>query len=91
MQGKVTVVAYHRAKTGTKRALRDALLAVCAPARAEKGCINCDNYASPDDPRGLVFHENCTSKADLDDDMGFKLGQGGSAWKKAPPRVGSRS
>ncbi len=24
-------------------------------------------------------------------DIGFKLGQGDTAWKKAPPRVGSRS
>ncbi len=24
-------------------------------------------------------------------DLGFKRGQGGTAWKKTPPRVGSRS
>ncbi len=66
MQGRVTVIAYHRAKPGKERALRDALLAVCAPTRAEKGCINYDLHAAPDDPGLLVFHENWTSKADLD-------------------------
>ena len=66
MQGKVTVIAYHRAKPGKERALRDALLAVCAPTHAEKGCINYDLHVSPDDPGLLVFHENWKSKADLD-------------------------
>jgi quinol monooxygenase YgiN len=66
MQGKVTVIAYHRAKPGKEQALRDALLAVCAPTRAEKGCINYDLHASPDEPGVLVFLENWESKADLD-------------------------
>jgi quinol monooxygenase YgiN len=42
MTAKVTVIAYHRAKPGKEGALREALLAVCAPTRAEKGCINYD-------------------------------------------------
>jgi quinol monooxygenase YgiN len=66
MAGKVTVIAYHRAKPGKERALREALLAVCAPTRAEKGCLNYDLHVSPDDPGLLVFHENWESKADLD-------------------------
>lgn len=66
MTGKVTVVAYHRAKPGKERALREALLAVCGPTRAEKGCINYDLHESPDDPSVLVFLENWESKADLD-------------------------
>ena len=66
MQGKVTVIAYHRAKPGKERALRDALLAVRGPTLKEKGCINYDLHVSPDDPGLLVFHENWESKADLD-------------------------
>ena len=66
MTGKVTVIAYHRAKSGKERALREALLAVCAPTSAEKGCLNYDLHVSPDDPGLLVFHENWVSKADLD-------------------------
>ena len=63
MAGKVTVIAYHRAKPGKERALREALLGVCAPTRGEKGCLNYDLHVSPDDPGLLVFHENL---ADLD-------------------------
>lgn len=66
MEGKVTVIAYHRAKPGKEQALRKALLAVCAPTRAGKGCINYDLHVSTDDPGLLVFHENWESKADLD-------------------------
>ncbi len=66
MQGQVTVIAYHRAKPGKEQELREALLAVCAPTRKEKGCINYDLHVSPDDPAVLVFHENWTSKAALD-------------------------
>ena len=66
MEGKVTVIAYHRAKPGKEQALHDALLAVCAPTRAEKGCINYDLHVSPDDPGVLVFHENWECKDDLD-------------------------
>ena len=42
MTGKVTVIAYHRAKPGKEQGLREALLQVCGPTRAEKGCINYD-------------------------------------------------
>jgi quinol monooxygenase YgiN len=66
MAGKVTVIAYHRAKPGKEQALREALLKVCGPTRGEKGCINYDLHVSPDDPGLLVFHENWESKEDLD-------------------------
>jgi quinol monooxygenase YgiN len=66
MTVKVRVIAYHRAKPGKEGALRQALLAVCGPTRAEKGCLNYDLHVSPDDPGLLVFHENWESKDDLD-------------------------
>jgi quinol monooxygenase YgiN len=66
MQGKVTVIAYHRARPGQEKALREALLAVCGPTRAEKGCLNYDLHDSPEEPGVLVFLENWQSKADLD-------------------------
>jgi quinol monooxygenase YgiN len=66
MKGKVTVIAYHRAKPGKERALRAALLAVCAPTRGERGCLNYDLHVSSNDPGLLVFHENWASQADLD-------------------------
>jgi quinol monooxygenase YgiN len=66
MQGKVTVIAFHRAKRGKEQALREALLAVRAPTLKERGCINYDLHDSPDQPGVLVFLENWESKADLD-------------------------
>ena len=66
MQGKVTVIAFHRAKPGKERALREALLAVRGPTLKEKGCINYDLHESPDQPGVLVFLENWECKADLD-------------------------
>jgi quinol monooxygenase YgiN len=66
MEGKVTVIAYHRAKPGKERALREALLSVRGPTLKEKGCINYDLHESPDQPGVLVFLENWDSKADLD-------------------------
>lgn len=66
MRGKVTVIAFHRAKPGKERALRETLLALCGPTRVEKGCINYDLHVSTDDPSLLVFHENWVSKADLE-------------------------
>ncbi len=66
MLGKVTVIAFHRAKQGKEDDLRAALLALCDPTRAEKGCINYDLHVSADDPDLLVFHENWVSKDNLD-------------------------
>jgi Antibiotic biosynthesis monooxygenase len=40
MKGKVTVIAFHRAKPGKEQALREALLVVRASTLKEKGCIN---------------------------------------------------
>lgn len=66
MDEKVTVIAFHRAKPGKEHALREALLALCGPTRAEKGCINYDLHVSAEDPGLLVFHENWVCKDDLD-------------------------
>ena len=66
MPDKVTVIAFHKARPGKEAALKESLLALCAPTRAEKGCINYDLHESADDPAMLVFHENWASKADLD-------------------------
>jgi quinol monooxygenase YgiN len=66
MGGKVTVIAYHRAKPGKEQALREALIAVRGPTLKEKGCVNYDLHESPDQPGVLVFLENWVCKADLD-------------------------
>ena len=66
MNGKVTVIAHMRAKPGREQEVREALLGLCGPTRAEKGCINYDLHQSPDDPTLFLFHENWASKSDLD-------------------------
>ncbi len=66
MLGKVTVIAFHRARPGKEDVLREALLSLCGPTRQEQGCINYDLHISADDPGLLVFHENWDTKADLD-------------------------
>lgn len=66
MKGKVTVIAFHRAKPGKEDALREALLSLRGPTRGEKGCINYDLHISANDKGLMVFHENWVSKDDLD-------------------------
>jgi len=66
MNDKVTVIAHIRAKPGKERQVKEALLALCGPTRAEKGCINYDLHQSREDPVLFAFHENWDSKNDLD-------------------------
>ena len=66
MNGKVTVIANIRSKPGREQEVKEALLGLCSPTRAEKGCINYDLHQSPDDPTLFLFHENWASKRDLD-------------------------
>jgi quinol monooxygenase YgiN len=66
MKDKVTVIAHLRARPGKEKQTREALLALCGPTRAEKGCINYDLHESADDPALFAFHENWVCKDDLD-------------------------
>ena len=66
MSGNVTVIAHIRAKPGQEEQVKGALLALCAPTRVEKGCINYDLHQSQDDSALFAFHENWVSKNDLD-------------------------
>ena len=66
MSDNVTVIAHIRAKPGQEEQVKGALLALCAPTRVEKGCINYDLHQSQDDSALFAFHENWVSKNDLD-------------------------
>jgi quinol monooxygenase YgiN len=63
---KISVVATFKAKAGMAEAVREAVLALVAPTRAEAGCINYDLHQSMDDPTVFILYENWVSKADLD-------------------------
>lgn len=65
----VTVVARFRAKPGMEAQVREELLKVVAPTRAEAGCINYDPHQAADDPSLFLFHENWVSKQALDEHL----------------------
>lgn len=66
MNNKLTVIANIRAKAEQEARVREALLGLIAPTRAEAGCINYDLHVSQDDPRQFVFDENWTSESHLE-------------------------
>jgi quinol monooxygenase YgiN len=66
---KLTVVARIKAKPGTEKKVKDALMALVGPTRAEAGCINYDLHQALDDKTLFLFYENWTSKKDLDEHL----------------------
>jgi quinol monooxygenase YgiN len=63
---QVTVLATIKAKKGLEETVRNEVLALVAPTRAEAGCLNYDLHQSSDDPATLMLYENWVSKEDLD-------------------------
>ncbi|MDF1553209.1 MAG: putative quinol monooxygenase [Deferrisomatales bacterium] len=63
---QVTVIARCKAKKGLEERVRDEILVLVEPTRAEPGCINYDLHVSADDPAQFVLYENWTSKGELD-------------------------
>jgi quinol monooxygenase YgiN len=62
----LTVVAQIKAKPGKEAEVRTELASLIAPSRKDAGCINYDLHQAVDDPALFMFHENWTSKAQLD-------------------------
>jgi quinol monooxygenase YgiN len=62
---QVTVVVRIKAKAGTEARVRQELLNLLKPTRAERGCINFDMHQAPDDAALFLFHENWVSEEDL--------------------------
>jgi quinol monooxygenase YgiN len=62
----ITVIATFQARPGKESELRTVLLGLLAPTRKETGCLNYDLHQAPDDAARFLFHENWTSKAELD-------------------------
>jgi len=63
---KVTVVARIKAKKGMDESVKQELMALVAPTRSEKGCINYDLHRSINDRSVFMVYENWVSKEDLD-------------------------
>ena len=62
----VTVVATFQARPGQEQALREVLIGLVGPTHRESGCLNYDLHVLAEDPARFLFHENWTSKAQLD-------------------------
>ncbi len=66
MAKNLTIVAKFKAKPGKESELKEMLLGLIKPTRAEEGCVNYDLHQSQEDPGVFIFHENWTSRAHLD-------------------------
>src|SRR5215467_13970637 len=66
MNKQLTVIAFARARRSKVAEAREALFALVAPTRAEKGCINYDLHQSDEDPTQFVFYENWETDAALE-------------------------
>src|SRR2546430_17566853 len=64
-EGKVTVIARIKAKTGEVQRVEEELLKLLAPTRAENGCINFDIHQGAADHSQFLFHGNWTSEPAL--------------------------
>ena len=62
----LTVIAQIKAKPGKESSVRLELLSLIAPSRKDAGCLNYDLHQALDNPALFLFHENWTSKAQLD-------------------------
>ena len=66
MDDRLTVIAHVRAKAGQEGRVRELLLGLVGPTRAEAGCLNYDLHESPGEPALFVFYENWASASHLD-------------------------
>ena len=64
-EGKVTVIARIKAKADRAQRVKEELLKLLAPTRAENGCINFDMHQGATDHAQFLFHENWSSEAAL--------------------------
>ena len=60
-QPPITVVAVVRAKKGCETALKNVLLELLAPSRAEESCIRYWLHQHSQDPTRFIFYETWTS------------------------------
>jgi quinol monooxygenase YgiN len=63
---RITVIATFQARPGKQAELKSALTALVTPTRKESGCLNYDLHVLPEEPTKFLFHENWSTKAQLD-------------------------
>ena len=62
---QVTVIARVRAKQGMEETVKNTLVGLLEPSRADEGCINYDLHQDQENPALFMFHENWTSEEAL--------------------------
>ena len=62
----ISVIVRFHAKPGAEQALRDVLLAVVEPTRAEPGCVQIQLYRAIKDPHVFFIHSTLLQEADFD-------------------------
>jgi len=62
----VSVAIRIRAKEGSEAEVRRELLALLAPTRAERGCLECELHEMPDEPTLFMLREAWRSERDFD-------------------------
>jgi len=63
---QVTVLAMVTAKPGLEEKVKEELLKLVTPTRAEPGCINYDLHQSSEDKTKFMLYENWVSRNDLE-------------------------
>jgi quinol monooxygenase YgiN len=66
----ITVVARMKAKAGLEEQVKNSLLALVGPSRADEGCVNYDLHQSSEDKGLFLFYENWAGKEDLNRHLG---------------------
>jgi quinol monooxygenase YgiN len=64
-----TVVATFFARPEKREELRDMLMGLVSPTRAEAGCVDYDLYVDEQDPNVFMFFENWRTAQDLDEHL----------------------
>ncbi len=65
-QELVTFVARIKAKRGREAEVKQELLKLIAPTRAEAGCVSYDMHVSLENPAQFLFYETWKSQKDID-------------------------
>ncbi len=66
---QVTVIARIKAKPGLEEKVKNEVMALVEPTRAEAGCINYDLHVSEDDGSFFMLYENWISQKALDEHL----------------------
>jgi len=65
----ISVVATIKAKPGKESEVKEELIKLITPTRAETGCINYDLHESVEQPGVFVFYENWASQQALEEHL----------------------